>query len=89
MIVYGNPGWGRDTRNIQPAYEPAPVPAPAPKPRKPSGKRGRKRPVIVNGERYQSITSAARALSLETTTLAYALRRGRNVCAGHEIAYAG
>lgn len=84
MIAYGNPGWGRDTRNIQPLYEPAP---PLPEPQR-SCRRGHSLPIIVDGVRYPSISSAACALSLGNVSLAYALRHGKSTYRGHKIAYA-
>lgn len=84
MIVYGNPGWGRDTRITQPLYEPAP---PSPESKR-SCRRGLSKPIIVDGIRYPSISSAACALSVGKVTLAYALRHGKSTYAGHKITYA-
>lgn len=46
-----------------------------------------KRPVIVDGERHESLRAAARHIGVTDSGLRKALR-GRGICKGHEVRYA-
>ncbi len=80
MVIYGNPGSGRVYNTIQPR-------AGNDHPARVKRASGRKRSVIVDGQRYGSITEAAIACGIKPKTLEAAVRRRRTTCKGHSICH--
>lgn len=88
MIVYGNPGSGRDNKAAQPIAESEMAEARAHV--EPKQKRGGKprKPCIADGKLYPSVSAAAKSIGCSDSGLYTALHRGRTKCCGVQVCYA-
>lgn len=60
----------------------------ASQPRKPSGRGGYRRAVLVDGIEYESVTAAAKAMGTSEQHLGKRLRAGAETVKGHAVAFA-